>query len=49
MAHRSFLNFTKVLELLVKRDFAKLSIKLDNYNPIIYKKWLEKELKAGRK
>lgn len=49
LSYRSFLNFTKVLDLLVKRDFIKMTINLEDYAPIIYKKWLTEEIKAGQK
>jgi hypothetical protein len=48
-SYKLYINFVKVLELLVKRDFIKLSINLDNYAPIMHKKWLEEEIKAGQK
>ena len=48
LTHRSFLNFTKVIELLAKRDFIKRTIKIENYSPIMYKSWLINEIKAGQ-
>ena len=48
-SHKIYINFTKVLELLVKRDFIKMTIKIDDYSPIIHKAWLEEEIKAGQK
>lgn len=47
LTHQSLLNFAKVLELLVKREFARIRIQLEDYNPVVYKNWLEKEIKAG--
>jgi len=47
LSYRSFYNFTKVLDLLVKREFIKVTIHLEKYSPIIFKQWLEKELEAG--
>ena len=48
LEYLSLLNFSKVLDLLIKRDFMKLTIKVENYSPIIYKNWVVKELKAGQ-
>lgn len=48
LSYSSFLNFTKVIELLVKRDFIKLTINIENYTPIIYKNWMIREIKAGQ-
>ena len=48
-AYRVYLNFTKVLDLLIKRDFIKLTIDIEKYSPITYKKWLLTEIKAGQK
>ena len=44
-----FSNFTKVFDLLVKRDFANIKIRLEDYFPIVYNTWLEEEIKAGNK
>lgn len=44
-----YTNFAKVLDLLIKRDFIKISISLDKFSPIIHKKWLEDEIKAGQR
>ena len=49
LSQRSFLNFTKVLDLLVKRDFIKVTINIEDYSPIIFKKWLTEEIKAGQR
>ena len=48
-SYRVFLNFAKVLELLVKRDFANIPIQIEKYSPILYNSWLEEEIKAGKK
>ncbi|MEM9547356.1 MAG: hypothetical protein AAGA77_15360 [Bacteroidota bacterium] len=45
--YRMYFNFTKVLDLLIKRDFVKMTIRIDNYSPIIFKEWLIEEIKAG--
>ncbi len=46
--YRSMLNFATILELLAKRDFARIYINIDNYSPLLYKRWLEKEVKADQ-
>jgi len=44
--YHGYLNFTKVLELLIKRDFIKISINIDKYSPLLYKKWLNSEIEV---
>lgn len=46
--YRSVLNFVKVMDLLVRRDFIKVTIKIEDYMPIIYNHWVTKEIKAGQ-
>lgn len=46
--YKMYLNFVKVLDLLVKRDFIKKTIHIEDFSPVIFKKWLEKEIKAGQ-
>ena len=48
LEYRAFLNFAKVMELLIKRDFVKMTIRVEDYSPIIYKSWVTKEIKAGQ-
>lgn len=49
ITYLSYMNFAKILDLLIKRDFLKMRISIENYSPIVYKKWLETEIKAGQK
>lgn len=37
---KSYSNFIKVIELLIQRDFRKLTIHLEKYNFIVYRDWL---------
>ncbi len=39
-----YLNFIKVIELLVKKDFTRITINLKNYDKLLYRSWLEKQL-----
>lgn len=49
LEHRAIINFSKVLDLLIKRDFIKMTINIENYSPIIFKNWVIKEIKAGQR
>ena len=49
LAYKVYFNFITVLDLLSKRDFIKVRIDIDRYTPILHKKWLEDEIKAGQK
>ncbi|MDF1698021.1 MAG: hypothetical protein P1U56_19395 [Saprospiraceae bacterium] len=46
--YKIYINFIRVLELLIKREFIKITIHIEDYSPIIYKKWLIEEIKAGQ-
>jgi len=48
LGYHNYLNFTKVLELLIKRDFQKMIISIEDYLPLIHKRWLIREIKAGQ-
>ena len=37
---KSYVNFLKVLELLIQRDFRKITIHLEKYDALIYRGWL---------
>ena len=48
VTYKSYMNFAKIIDLLIKRDFLKMTINIENYSPIVYKKWLNAEIKTGQ-
>ncbi|GLR16588.1 response regulator [Portibacter lacus] len=44
---KAYTNFVKVVELLVQRDFRKLTIHLEKYNTLVYRDWLSTEINKG--